>query len=136
MSRYIQVTELFCTQNNYFTEDPNVLFIVKTLEGKYVTAENSYNEFKNLFDRKYSFVLVDVNFYNEYNGIFLFPEMTKLWVRKTIDGRYVVDRESQIYFSHLFTMNEPVVQLTMMEFEDTYLTLGYDDFDHSKDVYY
>ena len=134
MSRYIQVTELFWTQNNYFTVEPNVLFIIKILEGRYVTAENSYNEFQNLFEQNYYFVLVDQNFYNEYDGMVLFPELTRLWVRKTNDGQYVVDRETQGYFSHLFTMEEPIVQYTMMDFEDTYLTLGYDDFDHSNDI--
>lgn len=134
MSVYIQVTELFWTQNNYFMVEPNVLFITKTLEGRYVTAENSYTEFQNLFGQNYNFVLVDVNFYNEYNGLVLFPELTRLWVRKTNDGQYVVERECQTYFSNLFTMQEPVVQYTMMDFEDTYLTLGYDDFDHSNDI--
>ena len=134
MLQYIQVTELFWTRNNYFMVEPNVLFIIKTLEGRYVTSNNSYSEFQNLFDQEYDFVLVDEAFHNEYNGLILFPEMTRLWVRKTTDGRYVVDKESQIYFSHLFTMQEPTVQYTMMDFEDTYLTLGYDDFDHSNDI--
>ena len=52
--------------------EPNALFIVKTLEGRYVTAENSYNEFQNLFEQNYDFVLVDETFYNdEYNGLAL-----------------------------------------------------------------
>ena len=134
MLQYIQVTELFWTQNNYFMVEPNVLFIIKTLEGRYVTSENSYNEFQNLFEQNYDFVLVDETFYNEHNGMVLIPEMTRLWVRKTNDGNYVVDKETQIYFSNVFTMQEPVVQYTMMDFEDTYLTLGYDDFDHSMDI--
>jgi hypothetical protein len=114
--------------------EANVLFITKTLEGRYVTAENSYNEFQDLFEQNYDFVLVDETFYNEHNGMVLIPEMTRLWVRKTNDGRYVVDRECQTYFSYLFTMQEPVVQYTMMDFEDTYITLEYDDFDHSNDI--
>jgi hypothetical protein len=134
MLTYIQVTELFFTRNNFFTVEPNALFVTKTLEGRYVTAENSYNEFQNLFEQNYDFVLVDETFYNEHNGMVLFPEMTRLWVRKTNDGNYVVDRETQIYFSNVFTMQEPVVQYTMMDFEDTYLELGYDDFDHSMDI--
>lgn len=131
---YIQVTELFFTRNNYFLVEPNALFITKILSGRYVTAENSYNEFQNLFEQNYDFVLVDETFYNEHNGMVLIPEMTRLWVRKTNDGNYVVDKETQIYFSNVFTMQEPVVQYTMMDFEDTYLTLGYDDFDHSMDI--
>ena len=134
MLTYIQVTELFFTQHNYFMIDPNVLFIVKTLEGRYVTAENSYNDFQSLFDQSYDFVLVDQNFYNEHNGMVLIPEMTRLWVRKTNDGNYVVDKQTQTYFSNVFTMEEPTVQYTMMDFEDTYLSLGYDDFDHSMDI--
>lgn len=134
MLTYIQVTELFSTRNNFFTVEPNALFITKILEGKYVTSENSYNEFQNLFEQSYDFVLVDQTFYNEHNGMVLIPEMTRLWVRKTNDGNYVVDKETQTYFSNVFTMQEPVVQYTMMDFEDTYLTLGYDDFDHSMDI--
>lgn len=134
MSTYIQVIELFYTLNNYFMVAPNVLSIIKTLEGRYVTAENSYNEFQNLFDQSYDFVLVDQAFYNEHNGMVLIPEMTRLWVRKANDGNYVVDKQTQTYFSNVFTMQEPTVQYTMMDFEDTYLTLGYDDFDHSMDI--
>jgi len=134
MLTYIQVIELFYTLNNYFMADPNVLFITKTLEGRYVTAENSYNDFQDLFDQRYDFVLVDQTFYNEYNGMVLIPEMTRLWVRKANDGNYVVDKQTQTYFSNVFTMQEPVVQYTMLDFEDTYLTLGYDDFDHSMDI--
>ena len=134
MLQYIQVTELFWTQNNYFMVEPNVLFIIKTLEGRYVTSENSYNEFQNLFEQNYDFVLVDETFYNEHNGMVLIPEMTRLWVRKANDGNYVVDKQTQTYFSNVFTMEEPIVQYTMMDFEDTYLALGYDDFDHSMDI--
>jgi hypothetical protein len=134
MLTYIQVTELFFTRNNFFTVEPNSLFVTKTLEGRYVTAENSYSEFQNLFDQSYDFVLVDRTFYNEHNGMVLIPEMTRLWVRKANDGNYVVDKQTQIYFSNVFNMQEPVVQYTMMDFEDTYLTLGYDDFDHSMDI--
>lgn len=134
MLQYIQVTELFWTQNNYFMVEPNVLFIIKTLEGRYVTSENSYNEFQNLFEQNYDFVLVDETFYNEHNGMVLIPEMTRLWVRKANDGNYVVDKKTQTYFSNVFTMEEPIVQYTMMDFEDTYLNLGYDDFDHSMDI--
>jgi len=134
MLTYIQVIELFYTLNNYFMIDPNVLFITKTLDGRYVTAENSYNDFQDLFDQRYDFVLVDQTFYNEHNGMVLIPEMTRLWVRKANDGNYVVDKQTQAYFSNVFTMEEPVVQYTVMDFEDTYLTLGYDDFDHSMDI--
>jgi hypothetical protein len=134
MSQYIQVTESFYTTKNYFVDSPNVLYIVKDLYGRYVTATNSYNEFTQIFDELYSFILVDENFYNQYNGTVLIPEKTILHVRKTNDNKYVVEQNMRQYFSHLFTMLEPVVQYTMMDFQDTYVTLTYDDFDHSNDI--
>ena len=134
MSQYIQVTESFYARNNFYPSGPNLLYIVKILDGRYVTSENSYQEFQDLFDVKYNFVLVDQNFYNEYNGVVLFPEMTRLYVRITQDNRFVVDESMRGGFSYLFTMQEPILQYTMMEFQDTYLTLGYDDFDHSNDI--
>ena len=134
MSQYIQVTENFYVKNNHFTIEPNVLNIVKDLYYRYVTSINSYTEFTQLFNELYRFVLVDENFYNQYNGTVLIPEKTVLYVRKTNDNKYVVEEKFRQYFSHLFTMSEPVVQYTMMSFQDTYLTLTYDDFDHSNDI--
>ena len=134
MSQYIQVVEKFYVKNNHFTVEPNVLNIVKDLYYRYVTSSNSYIEFTQLFNELYNFVLVDENFYNQYNGTVLIPEKTVLYVRKTNDNKYVVEEKYRQYFSHLFTMLEPLVQYTMMDFQDTYLTLTYDDFDHSNDI--
>ena len=134
MSQYIQVIEKFYVKNNHFTIEPNVLNIVKDLYYRYVTSSNSYIEFTELFNELYNFVLVDENFYNQYNGMVLIPEKTVLYVRKTNDNKYVVEEKYRQYFSHLFTMLEPLVQYTMMDFQDTYLTLTYDDFDHSNDI--
>ena len=134
MSQYIQVIEKFYVKNNHFTIEPNVLNIVKDLYYRYVTSSNSYIEFTQLFNELYNFVLVDENFYNQYNGTVLIPEKTVLYVRKTNDNKYVVEEKYRQYFSHLFTMLEPLVQYTMMDFQDTYLTLTYDDFDHSNDI--
>ena len=134
MSQYIQVVEKFYVKNNHFTIEPNVLNIVKDLYYRYVTSSNSYIEFTQLFNELYNFVLVDENFYNQYNGTVLIPEKTVLYVRKTNDNKYVVEEKYRQYFSHLFTMLEPLVQYTMMDFQDTYLTLTYDDFDHSNDI--
>ena len=134
MSQYIQVVEKFYVKNNHFTIEPNVLNIVKDLYYRYVTSSNSYIEFTQLFNELYNFVLVDENFYNQYNGTVLIPEKTVLYVRKTNDNKYVIEEKYRQYFSHLFTMLEPLVQYTMMDFQDTYLTLTYDDFDHSNDI--
>lgn len=131
---YIQVTESFFVQNNHKYEEPNLLNIVKDLSGRYVTAKNSYNDFTTLFQEKHDFIQVDENFYNQHNGNVLIPEMTVLHVRKTNDNRYVVEKKMRQYFSYFFTMLEPIVQYTMMDFQDTYLTLTYDDFDHSNDI--
>jgi len=131
---YIQVTESFFIKNNFKQYGPNILNIVKDLYNRYVTSKNSYDEFTQLFNESYFFILVDENFYNQYNGTVLIPEKTVLYVRKTNDNKYVVEEKYRQYFSHLFTILEPVVQYTMMDFQDTYLTLTYDDFDHSNDI--
>jgi len=131
---YIQVTESFFIKNNFKQYGPNILNIVKDLYNRYVTSKNSYDEFTQLFNESYFFILVDENFYNQYNGTVLIPEKTVLYVRKTNDNKYVVEEKYRQYFSHLFTILEPIVQYTMMDFQDTYLTLTYDDFDHSNDI--
>jgi hypothetical protein len=131
---HIQVTESFFVKNNFKYDEPNMLFIVKDLYSRYVTSKNSYDDFTLLFEELYNFILVDENFYNQYNGTVLIPEKTVLYVRKTNDNKYVVEENIRQYFSHLFTILEPVVQYTMMDFQDTYLTLTYDDFDHSNDI--
>ena len=131
---YIQVTESFFVKNNFKYDEPNMLFIVKDLYGRYATSKNSYDDFTLLFEELYNFILVDENFYNQYNSTVLIPEKTVLYVRKTNDNKYVVEENIRQYFSHLFTILEPVVQYTMMDFQDTYLTLTYDDFDHSSDI--
>lgn len=131
---YIQVTKSFFTVNNFKHEESNVLYIVKDLYGRYITSKNSYDDFTLLFEELYNFILVDEKFYNQYNGTFLIPEKTVLYVRKTNDNKYVVEENIRQCFSHLFTILEPVVQYTIMDFQDTYLDLTYDDFDHSNDI--
>jgi hypothetical protein len=131
---YIQVTESFFVKNNFKNDTPNILNIVKDLYGRYVTSKNSYDDFTYLFNELYDFVLVDEDFYNQYNGNILIPEMYYMYVRKTNDNKYVVETKMLQYFSNCFTMLEPIVQYTMMDFQDTYLTLTYDDFDHSNDI--
>lgn len=133
-SQYIQVTEKFTTDNNYYYTEPNILLIVKALSKRYVTSINSYDEFTFLFEQPYDFVLVDQNFYNQYNETTPIDGMDPLFVRITNDNNYVVEKNMRQYFSHLFTQNEPIVQYTMMDFQDTYLTLSHDDFDHSGDI--
>ena len=131
---YIQVTESFFVKNNFKNDTPNILYIVKDLYGRYVTSKNSYDDFTYLFNELYDFVLVDEDFYNQYNGNILIPEMYYMYVRKTNDNKYVVETKMLQYFSNCFTMLEPIVQYTMMDFQDTYLALTYDDFDHSNDI--
>ena len=131
---YIQVTESFFVKNNFKQDAPNVLYIVKDLYGRYVTSKNSYDDFTYLFNELYDFVLVDEDFYNQYNENILIPEMYYMYVRKTNDNKYVVETKMLQYFSNCFTMLEPIVQYTMMDFQDTYLGLTYDDFDHSNDI--
>ena len=131
---YIQVTESFFVKNNFKNDAPNILNIVKDLYGRYITSKNSYDDFMYLFNELYDFVLVDEDFYNQYNENILIPEMYYMYVRKTNDNKYVVETKMLQYFSNCFTMLEPIVQYTMMDFQDTYLGLTYDDFDHSNDI--
>ena len=131
---YIQVTESFFVKNNFKNDTPNILNIVKDLYGRYVTSKNSYDDFTYLFNELFDFVLVDEDFYNQYNENILIPEMYYMYVRKTNDNKYVVETKMLQYFSNCFTMLEPIVQYTMMDFQDTYLALTYDDFDHSNDI--
>ena len=134
MAQYIQVTEQFTTDNNNYYIEPNVLFIVKTLAKRYVTSINSYDEFTSLFEQNYDFVVVDRTFYDQHNETTPVSGMDPLFVRITNDNQYVVEKNMRQYFSNLFTFNEPIVQYNMMDFQDTYLTLGYNDFDHSNDI--
>ena len=134
MAQYIQVTEQFTADNNNYYDEPNVLHIVQTLNKKYVTSVNSYDEFTTLFQQKYDFVVVSDTFYNQYNNTPSVSGGDPLVIRKTNDNKYVVEKNMRQYFSNLFTFNEPISQYTMMDFQDTYLTLGYNDFDHSNDI--
>ena len=134
MAQYIQVTEQFTVDNNNYYDEPNILHIVQTLNKKYVTSVNSYDEFTTLFQQKYDFVVVSDTFYNQYNNTPSTSGENPLVIRKTNDNKYVVEIKMRQYFSQLFTFNEPISQYTMMDFQDTYLTLGYNDFDHSNDI--
>lgn len=134
MAQYIQVTEQFTADNNNYYDEPNVLHIVQTLNKKYVTSVNSYDEFTTLFQQKYDFVVVSDTFYNQYNNTPSTSGENPLVIRKTNDNKYVVETKMRQYFSQLFTFNEPISQYTMMDFQDTYLTLSYNDFDHSNDI--
>ena len=49
MAQYIEVTEQFYNEFNYYINEPNQLHIVKIPDGRYVTDINSRNEFYYLF---------------------------------------------------------------------------------------
>jgi hypothetical protein len=102
---YIQVTESFFVKNNFKNDTPNILNIVKDLYGRYVTSKNSYDDFTYLFNELYDFVLVDEDFYNQYNGNILIPEMYYMYVRKTNDNKYVVETKMLQYFLETLTVH-------------------------------
>ena len=131
---YIQVIEQFTINNNGYYVDPNILNIVQALSKRYVTSVNSYDVFPDLFQQAYNFVLVDQNFYNQYNDTVIIPGMDPLFVRIANDGNYVVEQLMQQYYSQLFTFDEPILQYTVMDFQDTFLILSHDDFPHTTDV--
>lgn len=99
-----------------------------------VTDPNSLNEFPQLFDSVFNFIVVDVDFYNQYNGIVLIPEKLYLFVRKTNDNVFVVENIMSDYFNQIIPTNPTIVQLKLTDLQDLYVNLEWEDFDHSNDI--
>lgn len=134
MAQYINLTQTFFNDYQYYGDDLIKFNAVRALNGMIVTDPNSLNEFPQLFDSVFNFIVVDVDFYNQYNGIVLIPEKLYLFVRKTNDNVFVVENIMSDYFNQIIPTNPTIVQLKLTDLQDLYVNLEWEDFDHSNDI--
>ena len=134
MGQYINLTQTFFNNYQFFGDEITKLYAVRTLNGMLVTDPNTMNEFPQLFDLTYDFIEVDVNFYNQYNGMVLIPEKLYLFVRQTNDNKYVVESIMPNYFGQILPVDSPIMQIKLTELQDFYVNLEWEDFDHSNDI--
>ena len=134
MAQYINLTQTFFNDYQFFGDEITKLYAVRTLNGMLVTDPNTMNEFPQLFDLTYDFIEVDVDFYNQYNGMVLIPEKLYLFVRQTNDNKYVVERIMSNYFGQILPTETPITQIKLTDLQDFYVNLEWEDFDHSNDI--
>ena len=134
MAQYINLTQTFFNNYQFFGDEITKLYAVRTLNGMLVTDPNTMNEFPQLFDLTYDFIEVDVDFYNQYNGMVLIPEKLYLFVRQTNDNKYVVERIMSNYFGQILPTETPITQIKLTDLQDFYVNLEWEDFDHSNDI--
>lgn len=134
MSQYINLTQTFFDNYQLYGDDFSKLYAVRALNGMLVTSPNTQNEFSQLFDIEYDFIEVNVDFYNQYNGMVLIPEKLYLFVRLTNDNRYVVEKIMTHYFGQILPENSPIVKYKLTDLQDFYVNLEWEDFDHSNDI--
>ena len=77
---------------------------------------------------------MDVDFYNQYNGMILIPEKLYLFVRQTNDNKYVVESIMSNYFGQILPVDSPITQIKLTDLQDFYVNLEWEDFDHSNDI--
>ena len=134
MGQYINLTQTFFNNYQFFGDELTKLYAVRALNGMLVTDPNTLNEFPQLFDIEYDFIEVDVDFYNQYNGMILIPEKLYLFVRKTNDNKYVVESIMSNYFGQILPIDSPILQIKLTDLQDFYVNLEWEDFDHSSDI--
>ena len=134
MSTYINLTQDFYENYQMYGNDLNLLYMVRALNGALVADPNTMNDFPELFELLHNFIEVDTDFYNKYNGSVLIPEKLFLFVRKTNDGKYVVEEKMRNYFSTIISYDLPILQYRLTDLEDFYIELEWEDFDHSNDI--
>ena len=134
MGQYINLTQTFFNNYQFFGDEITKLYAVRTLNGMLVADPNTMNEFPQLFDLTYDFIEVDVDFYNQYNGMVLIPEKLFLFVRQTNDNKYVVESIMTNYFGQILPVDSPIIQIKLTELQDFYVNLEWEDFDHSNDI--
>ena len=117
-----------------YGNEHSLLYIVRTLNGSLVTDPNTMNDFPELFEEYYNFIEVDTDFYNKYNGMVLIPEKFFLFIRRTKDGKYVIEEKMKNYFSTVTPQEQPILQYKLTDLEDFYIELEWEDFDHSNDI--
>ena len=134
MGQYINLTQTFFENYQLYGDDYSKLYAVRALNGMLVADANTLNEFPQLFDNEYDFVEVNIDFYNQYNGMVLVPEKLYLFVRITNDNKYVVEQVMTHYFGHILPENSPTVKYKLTDLQDFYVSLEWSDFDHSNDI--
>ena len=134
MAQYINLTQTFFNNYQFFGDELTKLYAVRVLNGMLVTDPNTLNEFPQLFDIEYDFIEVDVDFYNQYNGMILIPEKLYLFVRKTNDNKYVVESIMSNYFGQIIPVDSPIIKIKLTDLQDFYVNLEWEDFDHSNDI--
>ena len=134
MAQYINLTQTFFNNYQFFGDELTKLYAVRALNGMLVTDPNTLNEFPQLFDIEYDFIEVDVDFYNQYNGMILIPEKLYLFVRKTNDNKYVVESIMSNYFGQIIPVDSPIIKIKLTDLQDFYVNLEWQDFDHSNDI--
>jgi len=134
MAQYINLTQTFFNNYQFFGDELTKLYAVRALNGMLVTDPNTLNEFPQLFDIEYDFIEVDVDFYNQYNGMILIPEKLYLFVRKTNDNKYVVESIMSNYFGQIIPVDSPIIKIKLTDLQDFYVNLEWEDFDHSNDI--
>ena len=135
MGKYINLTQTFFNQNQGLTENVNQLHAVRTLSGMLVCDANTLLDFPNLFEVEYDFIEVDINFYNQYNGMVLIPEKFYLFVRTTNDNKYVVEESMRWYFPNTIPPQSNLLKYKLKNLNDFYVNLEWGDFDHSNDIF-
>ena len=135
MGQYINLTQNFFNSYQFFGDEITKLYAVRTLNGMLVTDPNTMNEFPQLFDTTYDFIEVNVDFYNQYNGMILIPEKLYLFVRQTNDNKYVVESIMSNYFGQILSVDSPIIQIKLTDLQDFYVNLEWEDFDHSNDIF-
>ena len=78
---------------------------------------------------------VDTDFLNKYNEMVLIPEKFFLFVRRTKDGKNVIEEKMLDYFGTVVPQNRPILKYKLTDLDDFYIDLEWEDFDHSKDIY-
>lgn len=134
MSQYVKLTQTFFDNYQFYGDDYSKLHAVRALNGMLVADANTVNEFPDLFDNEYEFIEVDIDFYNQYNGMVLIPEKLYLFVRLTNDNKYVVEKLMTHYFGQILPIDSPTIQYKLTDLQDLYVSLQWDDFDHSNDL--
>ena len=134
MGQYINLTQTFFNENQGYVVDVNQLHAVRALNGMLVCDANTINDFPDLFEVEYDFLEVDLNYYNQYNGMVLIPEKYYLFVRTTNDNKYVVEESMRWYFPNTISPQAPILKYKLKNLQDFYVNLEWKDFDHSNDI--
>ena len=135
MRTYINLTQDFYEKYQMYGNEHSLLHIVRTLNGLLVADPNTMNDFPELFEEYHNFIEVDTDFLNKYNEMVLIPEKFYLFVRRTKDGKNVIEEKMLNYFGTVTPQNRPILKYKLTDLDDFYIDLNWEDFDHSNDIF-